>query len=183
MKSLSNYMQEKLIIKKSTSKKNKATSYKYFPKTKEELQYIISRRIKAEGNEVDLNDIDTSNITDMSSLFKDTDFNGDISNWNVSKITDMNRMFLSCTEFNSDISDWDVSKVTNMFSMFFECENFNQDISGWNVSKVKNMTCMFLGCSKFNQDISKWDVSNVNDSRFMFYVIKLLILFKIILDL
>ena len=53
MKSLSSYIQEKLIIKKSNS-------YKYFPKTKEELKDIILQRIKEEGNEVDLNDIDVS---------------------------------------------------------------------------------------------------------------------------
>ena len=72
MKSLSSYIQEKLIIKKSNS-------YKYFPKTKKELKDIINKRIKQEGNEVDLNDIDVSKITDMSELFIETDFNGDIS--------------------------------------------------------------------------------------------------------
>ena len=38
MKSLKNYIQEKLIIKKSTTKKNKSTNYKYFPKSKYELK-------------------------------------------------------------------------------------------------------------------------------------------------
>ena len=58
MKSLAHYIQEKLIIKKSTIKKNKTTNYKYFPESKDELKNIISKRIKDEGNEVDLNDID-----------------------------------------------------------------------------------------------------------------------------
>ena len=43
--------------------------YKYFPKTKDELKDLIRQRIKDEGNEVDLNDIDVSAITDMSVLF------------------------------------------------------------------------------------------------------------------
>ena len=64
MKSLVHYIQEKLIIKK-----NKTASYKYFPKTFQELREIIEKRIKDEGNGVDLNDIDVSNITDMSKLF------------------------------------------------------------------------------------------------------------------
>ena len=59
MKSLAHYIQEKLIIKK-----NKSTNYKYFPQTKEELKEMIEKRIKDEGNEVDLNDIDVSKITD-----------------------------------------------------------------------------------------------------------------------
>ena len=122
MKSLSSYIQEKLIIKKSNQ-------YKYFPQTKEELKAIIETRIKDEGNEVDLNDIDVSKITDMSELFERTDFNGDISNWDVSNVKDMSYMFYNCKKFNHDISSWDVSNVTNMSNMFYECALFNQDIS------------------------------------------------------
>ena len=118
MKSLAHYIQEKLVIKKSTTtKKNKMANYKYFPQSKEELREIIMKRIVAEGNEVDLNDINVSNIKDMSSLFDGTGFkNG----------------------FNGKISQWDVSNVTNMSYMFYRCESFNQDISGWDVSKVTN---------------------------------------------
>ena len=111
MKSLKSYIQEKLIIKKDNS-------YKYFPKTKKELKDIIFKRIKAEGNEVDLNDIDVSEINDMSNLFEETDFNGDISGWDVSNVTDMHSMFYNCSKFNHDISEWDVSNVTNMSCMF-----------------------------------------------------------------
>ena len=116
MKSLSSYIQEKLIIKK-----NKNTDYKYFPQTKEELKEIIGKRIKDGGNEVDLNNIDVSKITDMSELFAETDFNGDISKWNV-------------------------SNVKNMYGMFYECESFNQDISTWDVSNVKDYIYAFDSC-------------------------------------
>ena len=88
MKSLSSYIQEKLIIKKS--------NYNYFPKTKKELRDIILQRIEAEGNEVDLNDIDVSEITDMSNLFEKTNFNGDISSWDVSKVKYFNNIFYNC---------------------------------------------------------------------------------------
>ena len=168
MKSLTNYIQEKLIIKKSPAKKNKTTSYKYFPKTTVELQDIIKQRIEQEGKEVDLNDIDTSNITDMSELFKETNFNGNISNWDVSNVTNMSEMFCMCKKFNSNISTWDVSNVTSMNSMFLNCESFNQDISNWNVSNVTDMNYMFADCKKFNQDISKWDVSKVKSRYYAF---------------
>ena len=88
MKSLSHYIQEKLIIKKN--------KYKYFPETKKELKEIIEKRIKDEGNEVDLNDIDVSKITDMSELFEVTNFNGNISKWDVSNVTIMKRIFEDC---------------------------------------------------------------------------------------
>ena len=138
MKSLTHYIQEKLIIKKS--------KYNYFPETKEELKDIIKQRIELEGNECNLNDIDTSNITDMSSLFKWSEFNGDISKWDVSNVTDMNEMFCICKKFNQDISKWDVSNVTNMSTMFYECESFNQDISRWDVSKVIDKDKTFDDC-------------------------------------
>ena len=119
MKSLKNYIQEKLIIKKNKNKSN--NNYKYFPKTKKELKDIIVKRINAEGNEVDLNDIDVSGITDMSNLFEGTNFNGNISDWDVSNVTDMSYMFYGCKSFNQDISNWDVSKVKNVYNIFIGC--------------------------------------------------------------
>ena len=114
MKSLVRYIQEKLVIKK-----NKSIDYKYFPQTKEELKEIIENRIKDEGNRVDLNDIDVSNITDMSRLFQNSSFNGDISNPDVSNVTDMYKMFYECKLFNQDISNWDVSNVIDNEDMFY----------------------------------------------------------------
>ena len=89
MKSLHEIILEKLKIRK--------TSYKYFPKTKEELEHILEELIKERGNEGDFNDIDTSEITDMSELFKNMkEFNGDISNWNVSNVIGYEEMFEFC---------------------------------------------------------------------------------------
>ena len=60
MKTLQNYITEKILINK-----NSKIAYNYYPETKDELEDIIKQRIKSEGNECNLNDIDTSNITDM----------------------------------------------------------------------------------------------------------------------
>ena len=157
MKSLNQFIQEKLIIKEDKN------NYKYFPKTKEELRKIIEQRIKEEGNEVDLNDIYISKIIDMSYLFVGTNFNGDISRWDVSNVTDIHSMFSGCENFNGDISGWNVSNVTNMCGIFSGCKNFNGNIANWDVSKVTDMRGMFNHCEKFNQDISKWNVSKVTN--------------------
>ena len=144
----------------------------YKVNSKKELKTIISRATKLFGNKCDLNWIDVSSITDMSNIFagssldkKYNKFNGDISQWDVSNVTDMRGMFRA-SMFNGDISQWDVSNVTNM-SCMFDNSVFNQDISQWNVSNVTNMCAMF-GYSVFNQDISQWDVSNVTNMFDMF---------------
>ena len=95
---------------------------KYFPQTKEELRSLIQQRVKVEGNNVNLNDIDVSAITDMSRLFQDisfdsSNFNGNISAWDVSNVTNMNSMFYRCKRFNGDISKWNVSKVTDIWRL------------------------------------------------------------------
>ena len=90
MKTLKQYLTERLIIKK------KRYNYKYFPETKKELQEIIRQRIDQEGPEVNLNDIDTSNITDMSCMFFELNFNGDISAWDVSNVKYFNNIFINC---------------------------------------------------------------------------------------
>ena len=141
MKSLRDYIQEKLVIKKSV-----VFNHKYFPETKEELKDLIKKRIKEEGNNADLNDIDVSKITDMSYLFEGVDFNGDISKWDVSNVTNMKGMFFGNENFNQDISRWDVSNVTNMRAMFARCVNFNQDISNWEVSNVIYKQSIFYKC-------------------------------------
>ena len=53
--------------------------------------------------------------------------------------------------FNQDISDWDVSSVTNMRAMFANTD-FNQDISGWDVSNVTNMQDMFYNTDDLSDD-------------------------------
>ena len=134
-------------MKKFKIRKSNKSSYKYFPKTKEELQDLLNKLVNERGNEGDFNDIDTSEITDMSYLFGTLEeFNGDISNWVVSNVTDMDSMFYECYSFNQDISDWDVSNVTDIRYMFYHCRSFNQDISNWDVSNIKYKSNMFVSC-------------------------------------
>ena len=139
------------------------------PKNKKKLLKIIEETIKNKGPKCDLNFIDTSLITDMSFLFwfssYSREFQGNISKWDVSNVTDMKSMFEE-SKFNGDISKWNVSNVKDMSGMF-EDSKFNGDISKWNVSKVRGMRYMFMN-SKFNGDLSEWNVSKVEDMCGMF---------------
>ena len=153
MKNLDNYITERLKL----TGKTEIINYAYYPKTKEELKKLVNKLIKERGNEADLNDIDVSEITNMSWLFYDVwHFNGDISKWNVSNVKDMSNMFKDAP-FDGDISNWDVSNVEYMDSMFMNSyfTGKNGDISKWDVSKVKNMDFMFYHCP-LEKNPPKW---------------------------
>ena len=116
MKQINKYIVERLHINKNTGNH----SYNYHPKTRDELEKLVDKLIKERGDNADLNDIDTSEITDMSYMFYKSKFNGDISNWDVSNVEDMIGMFEDSkfTGKNSDISKWDVSKVEDTLGIF-----------------------------------------------------------------
>ena len=120
---------------------NSKAKHKYFPKNRKELDNIIESLRSKRGNNCDLNDIDVSNVKDMSNLFRYSQFNGDISKWDVSNVTNMTGMFYE-SEFNGDISKWDVSNVTDMSDMF-RSSKFKGDISKWKMPNVKNISNMF----------------------------------------
>lgn len=157
-----------------------AKKKKYFPTDKKELLDLVNKRInnaiKKHHYDINLNDIDTSKITDMTYLFatKEDIQKLDISEWDVSNVTNMTCMFMG-SEFGGDISKWDVSKVENMREMFKQANYFNCDISGWNVSNVKDMRGMFSRTERFNQDLSKWNVTITDKSglHWTFYNSKL----------
>ena len=117
----------------------------------------------------DISNWDVSQVSDMENLFNSASaFKGDLSSWDVSSVTNMRAMFVSAYVFNSDISSWDVSSVTDMAFMFHEANLFNGDISNWDVSSVITMERMFLMDTSFNADLSSWDVSNVTSMTGMF---------------
>jgi uncharacterized protein (TIGR02145 family) len=116
----------------------------------------------------DISSWDVSSVTDMSHLFAVSTFNGDISSWDVSSVTDMGAMFENTDSFNNDISSWDVSSVTRMVYTFQDASSFNGDLSSWDVSSVTDMYSMFYEATSFNGDLSSWDVSNVTKMSQMF---------------
>ena len=123
---------------------------------------------------------DVSSVADMSYLFvgykSDSryvpgaeTFNGDISKWNVAKVTNMQFMFYGAPSFNGDLSNWDVGEVTDMQSMFNGAISYNSDMSKWDVGKVTNMWKMFYGATAFKQVLcGAWQFSKAGKAQMFF---------------
>ena len=131
-----------------------------------------------EDQEVDVDEIenlDTSNVTNMDSMFSDATFNQtglDLSSWDVSNVTNMDSMFANCKSLKVlDLSSWDVSNVKTIRCMFNGCGHLEfLDVSGWDTSNVTNMYSMFYGCNSLKSlDLSSWDTSKVTSMSSMFY--------------
>ena len=108
MKTLNQYIQEKLIINKDYR------DNKIVVKSFDELRKIIEDRYDKLGpgtkqNPIDFNDIDVSNLDSFCNdkdegIFENTNFKYiDISDWDVSNVKSMHRMFYVCKELESVI--------------------------------------------------------------------------------
>ena len=121
----------------------------------------------------DVSNWDVSSVTNMDGLFDTSQsspntFDEDISAWDVSSVTTMFSMFHKASAFNQPLDNWDVSSVTNMQSMFDNAGAFNQPLDNWDVSSVGYMGSMFRNTHTFNQPLDSWDVSSVVDMQTMF---------------
>ena len=96
--------------------------------------------------QMDLTNLDTSNLTDMSGMFcgaYKVKSLGNLSGWDVSHVTNMQQMFDENTydspalEALDGINKWNVSNVQNILCLFRNDINLKDiDISGWDLSKA-----------------------------------------------
>ena len=142
----------------------------------------------AQSTLTNIPELNTSNVTNMSSMFAQCDNLTSIPNFNTNNVTNMSNMFAYCTNL-ANIPDFNTSNVTNMTSMFDYCTNlttvpqldtsnvtnvhrmFEQcsnlaSIPNFNTSKVTEMIYMFRGCSNLT-NIPNFNTSNVRDMSFM----------------
>ena len=121
--------------------------------------------------------INNENIRDAINMWIDNNDNaiiiyGNIENWDTSNVTDMSHLFENKTEFNENISKWNTSNVVNFTSMFEGATSMNSNVT-LNCSSVTNMSSMFEGATSMNGIVSFNDSSNltnitnmINSNRF-----------------
>lgn len=114
-------------------------------------------------------DAPTISTTDLSNTFNGcTVFNGDLSNWDVSGVTNFTQMFL-LSGFNNSINSWTIKNDAPIyFTAMFYGSAFNQPLGDWDTSAVVDMSSMFNFNFSFNQDLGNWNVSNVDTFNSMF---------------
>ena len=139
-------------------------------------------------DELVLENINTSQVTNMSSMFEETGYSSEVftldlgDKFDTSKVTDMSGMFSetgrSSEVFTLDLGEkFDTSNVTSMENMFsntgYLSKVFTLDLGEkFDTSNVTNMYDMFnhVGYSNpnFTLDLSGFNTSNVTDMSWMF---------------
>ena len=137
----------------------------------------------------DLEDINTSKLTNMAFMFYSTgsdteSFNmSNINNWDLSQVTTMFGTFLmtgvnATTWSIGDLSNWNTSNIKIMSSTFTGCCKKVStcdigNLDNWDTSNVINMSQMFFSMGYYSTswnigNISNWNTSNVTDFSKMF---------------
>ena len=115
---------------------------------------IVEDRAELEDmikNKVSLKDLDVSNVTDMSNLFKQkSDFDiKDIETWDFSGVLIMDSMFWGCDDLIS-VRLYGLSDVVSMENCFSWCSNL-ETVELYNTNKVKNLSYTFSHCRKLKK--------------------------------
>ncbi len=92
-----------------------------------------------------LNDVDTSNVTNMSGMFENLTNSPnlitlDLSDFDTSNVTNISYMFNNSKYLKTlDLSTWDTSSVLSASSVFYSASGLtNLNLSNWNLSKVNS---------------------------------------------
>ncbi len=112
------------------------------------------------------NQIDTSNVTDMDTMFVHAVAFNQPLDFDTGNVTNMRGMFLNAKAFNQPL-DFDTSNVTDMEAMFYGTVAFNQSLN-FDTGNVTNMSRMFKKTAAFNQAVN-FNTSNVTDMSEMFF--------------
>ncbi|WP_026389503.1 BspA family leucine-rich repeat surface protein [[Acholeplasma] multilocale] len=79
------------------------------------LQIYLEDSTEKHMDNPEIAEWDTSNVEDMSGLFKGVRFwiEHDIENWDTSNVKNMDEMFMDSIDFNRNLSGWKVGNVTS----------------------------------------------------------------------
>ncbi|CAB9502845.1 (Lipo)protein [Seminavis robusta] len=113
---------------------------------------------------------DTSKVTTMARMFRSAStFDGDLTNFDTSSVTDISFMAHRATMFQGrGLASWDTSRIQFTSDAFSRATNFNEPIQSWNTSSIVSFQNTFRQAVSFNQDLSSWNVASVMTFHNMF---------------
>lgn len=126
---------------------------------------------------VDFKNVDTSKTTNISSMFTAWYSNStlehvvNMNQFDTSNVTDMGSMFASCSHLkDADFSSFDVSKVQSFDNFLYECSSLTSiDLSSFNTQSAKIFRNMFYGCGGLTSiDVSSFSTLSVDTMGGMF---------------
>ena len=125
------------------------------------------------GTTLDLKNLDTSDVTEMRSMFDGCKSltSLDLSNFNTSNVTKMSYMFANCSSLTSlNVNNFNTNNVTDMYCMFYGCSSLTSlNVRNFDTSSVSDMCGMFNGCNSLTSiDLRNFDTSNVTNMLAMF---------------
>ena len=123
---------------------------------------------------IDLSNLDTSGMTNMSNMFSGNTYLTNITfgnNFNTSNVTNMNGMFNYCVKLtNIDLSSFDTSNVISFYETFKNTGLISLDLSNFDTSSATSMCEMFAGSRYIKSlDLASFDTSKVTNMKYMFH--------------
>ena len=138
-----------------------------------ELMAAVGLSYYSSLENLDLSSFNTSNVTTMERMFSycSSLTSLDLSNFNTKNVTNMANMFDGCSSLTSLVlGNFNTMNVTSMFQMFYYCSSLIAlDLSSFYTLNVTDMHYMFFGCSSLtNLNLSSFNTSNVTNMSNMF---------------
>lgn len=117
--------------------------------------------------ELDLRNLDVSKVTDMSRMFTYCSSAVNVDGWDTSKVINMNYMFFYFSG-SIDISKFDLSSVTDAEYMFSNTNTDNIILTGLSFPSTASLANIFNEATGDTLDLSSWDISNIKNMSNLF---------------
>ena len=121
---------------------------------------------------LDLNSLDTSQVTNMSNMFSQSIYLKDIKlNINTSKVTDMSWMFYGCNRLETlDLSNFDTINVKSARQMISFCTKLKTvDASNFDTRNLSDFSYMFGNCDELTTLYANIDFGKAYEDLCLFH--------------
>jgi hypothetical protein len=101
-------------------------------------------------------------------MFSCTQFDGDLSQWDVSNCEDFGSMFNTTSHFTGKgLENWNIRSAKVMSYMFHKTYSFTgKSVKDWKLpKKLEEVDNMFKNALALEADFSNWDVSGIYTSK------------------